>query len=121
MKILILVVLCALFSETALLAQTKGEKKLGLLVTVKAKKGKEAEVSKFFASAVELARQENGTLSWYAIQIDASTFGVFDTFETEADREAHLNGKIAKALMENAPTLFSEAPSIKKIGVLSSK
>ncbi|MBC8041813.1 MAG: antibiotic biosynthesis monooxygenase [Rhizobacter sp.] len=96
-------------------------KKLGLLVTVKAKSGKENEVSKFLASAVDLARQEDKTLTWYAFQTDASTFGVFDTFETEEGRNAHLNGEIAKALMANAPTLLAEPPKIEKIDVLGSK
>lgn len=96
-------------------------KKLGLLVTAKAKKGKEAETSQFFSSAVELARQESKTATWYAIQIDDATFGVFDTFETEEGREAHLNGKIASALMANAAMLLSEPPTIQKIAILSSK
>jgi hypothetical protein len=32
----------------------------------------------------------------------------FDTFETEKGRKAHLEGKIAEALMANAGTLFSK-------------
>lgn len=96
-------------------------KKLGLLVTVKAKSGKETEVSKFLSSAVALANQESKTLTWYAFQLDNATFGVFDTFETEAGREAHLTGEIAKALTANAEVLLSEPPSISKIQILSSK
>lgn len=96
-------------------------KKLGLLVTVKAKNGRESDVSNFLSSAVTLARQENQTLTWYSFQIDASTFGVFDTFETEEGRNAHLNGEIAKALMANAEELLSESPKIEKIDILTSK
>ncbi len=96
-------------------------KKLGLLVTVKAKNGKEETVSNFLANAVGLARQEDKTLTWYAFQIDNSTYGVFDTFETEEDRDAHLTGEIAKALMASAGELLSEAPKIEKINILSSK
>lgn len=96
-------------------------KKLGLLATVKAKKGKENDVMNFLSSAVELARQENQTLTWYAFKIDDSTFGIFDTFSDEEGREAHLSGEIAKALMANASELLEEAPSIKKIDIISSK
>jgi len=96
-------------------------KNLGLLVTVKAKDGKEKAVSNFLASAVDLALQEDKTLTWYAFQINPSTFGVFDTFETEAGRDAHLNGEIAKALMANADELLSESPKIEKINILSNK
>jgi quinol monooxygenase YgiN len=96
-------------------------KKLGLLATLKAKSGKEAEVESFIKGAVDLAQQENKTLTWYSFKIDSNTFGIFDTFENEEGREAHLNGDIAKALMENADRLLSEAPQIQKIEILSSK
>ena len=96
-------------------------KKLGLLITVKAKKEKGDDVKAFLSNAVDLAREEKETITWYSFQIDESTFGIFDTFEDESGREAHLNGKIAKALMENAPELLAEEPSIKKIDVMSSK
>ncbi len=96
-------------------------KKLGLLATLKAKSGKEAEVEQFIKGAIDLARQENKTLTWYSFKIDANTFGIFDTFENEEGREAHLNGEIAKALMENADRLLSEAPKIQKIEILSAK
>ena len=52
---------------------------------------------------------KKGTITWYAFRIDASTFGIFDTFSDEEGREAHLGGKIAKALMENAPELLATA------------
>lgn len=96
-------------------------KKLGLLATLKAKSGKEAEVEQFIKGAVDLAQQENKTLTWYSFKIDSNTFGIFDTFENEEGRDAHLNGEIAKALMANADRLLSEAPQIQKIEILSSK
>jgi quinol monooxygenase YgiN len=46
---------------------------------------------------------------------------VFDTFNDEAARDAHLNGVIAAALMANAETLFSEAPKINKIDIVANK
>jgi len=96
-------------------------KKLGLLATLKAKDGKENEVASFIKGAVDLARQEDKTLTWYSFQIDKSTFGIFDTFETEEGRDAHLNGDIAKALMDNASRLLAVDPKIEKIDILSSK
>ena len=96
-------------------------KSLGLLVTVKAKVGKEEEVEKFLSSALSLANNEAMTLTWYAFKIDSETFGVFDTFESEEGRDAHLSGEIAKALMANAESLLSETPKIEKITVLASK
>lgn len=95
--------------------------KLGFLATLKAKSGKEGEVEQFIKGAVDLAKQENKTLTWYSFKIDANTFGIFDTFENEEGRDAHLSGDIAKALMANADRLLSEAPQIQKIEILSSK
>ncbi len=96
-------------------------KTLGLLAKLKAKDGKEQTVSDFIKGAIDLARQEDDTITWYSFQIDKNTFGIFDTFENEKGRDAHLNGEIAKALMANANALLSEPPVIEKITILSSK
>lgn len=96
-------------------------KNLGVLVTLKAKSGKESEVEQFVKGAIELARKEDKTLTQYSFKIDNNTFGIFDTFEAEEGRKAHLNGDIAKALMENASKLLSEDPKIQKVDVLSAK
>jgi quinol monooxygenase YgiN len=44
-----------------------------------------------------------------------------DMFDDEAGREAHLNGKVAAALMARASELFSRPPSISKLEVLAAK
>jgi quinol monooxygenase YgiN len=95
--------------------------KFALLATLKAKPGKEAEVEAFLKSAVPLVAAEPDTVTWYALKFDDSTFGIFDTFDTEAGRDAHLNGKVAAALMERAEELFSELPDIKKLEILAEK
>lgn len=94
-------------------------KKLGLLVTLKAKEGKELELSNFLNEAVNLARREEKTITWYSFRIDRSTFGIFDTFENESGREAHLQGAIASGILELAPELLLEAPKIEKVEILS--
>ncbi len=93
----------------------------GLLARVVAKKGKEQQVQQFLEDAVNMAREEKKTITWYAIKIDDSTFGIFDSFEGEEGREAHLNGEIAKALMESASALLAKDPVIEKVDILSSK
>jgi len=74
--------------------------KFALYVPLKAKPGKEKEVAEFLRSAVPLVNAEAGTRTWFAIQEGPSSFAIFDTFEDEAGRDAHLNGKVAAALME---------------------
>jgi len=95
--------------------------KLGLLVRLEAKPGKEQEVADFLKGGLALAQQEPGTVSWYALQLGPSTFGIFDTFEDEAGRDAHLNGSIAKALMEKAGELLAKGPVIEKVDLLAVK
>jgi quinol monooxygenase YgiN len=95
--------------------------KFSLIVRLEAKPGKEQEVEDFIKGALPLANQEEGTTRWYALKIGPSTFGIFDTFETEEGRDAHLGGEIAKALMANAPTLLATSPVIEKASILSYK
>lgn len=95
--------------------------KLALYVRLKAKPGRSADVASFLKSARPLAQQERGTLTWYAFAEDEGSFGIFDTFETEAARQAHLDGPIAKALMAKASELLAEPPNIHKIEILADK
>lgn len=94
---------------------------VGLLVRLKAKSGKEAELESFLRSGLPLAEAEPATKAWFAIKINSSTFGIFDVFPDDAGRQAHLTGKIAAALMAKAPDILAEAPAIEKIDVLAAK
>jgi len=97
--------------------------KFALYVPIEAKPGKEKEVADFLRSAVPLVNAEPGTISWYAIQEGPSSFAIFDTFDDEAGRDAHLNGKVAAALMERirAGDMFATAPEIHKLSIIASK
>lgn len=95
--------------------------KFALLARVEAKPGKEQEVLAFLKSALPLAEAEPDTVRWYALQLGPSTFGIFDTFETEEGRQAHLGGKIAEALMANASELLAKDPIIEKVNLLAIK
>jgi quinol monooxygenase YgiN len=95
--------------------------KLSILAWLEAKPGMEKEVSDFLKSALPLAQAETGTVSWYAWQINDSVFGIFDTFEAEEGREAHLSGPIAAALMANADRLLAKPPVIEKLNILAAK
>jgi quinol monooxygenase YgiN len=97
--------------------------KYALYVPLQAKPGKEKEVADFLRSALPLVNAEPGTVTWFAIQEGPSAFAIFDTFDDEGGREAHLNGKVAAALMEKAKAgdLFAKAPEIFKLGILADK
>lgn len=95
--------------------------KFAILARVEAKPGKEAEVLAFLKSALPLAEAEADTVRWYALQLGPSTFGIFDTFETEDGRKAHLAGQIAAALMEHASALLASDPIIEMVDLLAVK
>ncbi|HUR98273.1 MAG TPA: hypothetical protein VMZ26_09445 [Pyrinomonadaceae bacterium] len=95
--------------------------KKSLWVELNAKPGKEADVEAFLNAGLAIVNQEPLTVTWYAIKMGDSKFGIFDTFEGDEGRDAHLNGKVAEALMANADELLAEPPKIHKIDVLASK
>jgi len=95
--------------------------KLALYVRLKPKPGKEKDVEAFLKQGAAMAQDEPGTIRWFGIKEDDGAYSVFDTFEDEAGREAHLNGPIAKALMASAEELFSESPHISKISIVGEK
>ncbi|VXB73729.1 Quinol monooxygenase YgiN [Arthrobacter sp. 9AX] len=95
--------------------------KLGLLAMVEAKPGKEQEVWDFLNGGREIVDNEPGTRTWYAFRVSENTFGIFDTFDTEADRQAHLNGAIPAALAEHGPAMLAKDPDIRPIEIIAVK
>jgi quinol monooxygenase YgiN len=95
--------------------------KLALWVRLEARRGKEEEVRRFLLDGLPLVEQEPATAAWFALRLGPSTFGIFDAFSNEEGRQAHLDGKVAAALMARAPELLASPPSIEKIEVLAAK
>lgn len=94
---------------------------VGLLVRLKAKQGKEDEVQRFLEGGRAIVLDEPGTIVWFAVRIGPSEFGIFDAFDDDAGRQAHLSGRVADALMAQAADLFEEAPDIQPVDVLADK
>lgn len=74
--------------------------KVGLWVRLDAKPGKEAEVEAFLNSGQAIVEAEPAN---------------------DAGGQAHLNGKVAAALMAKAPDPLAKPPSIEKIDILATK
>jgi quinol monooxygenase YgiN len=94
---------------------------VALLVRLEAKPGKEAEVEAFLRGGLAIVQAEPATTAWFAIRMGPSTFGIFDAFPDDAGRQAHLSGRVAAALMAQAPQLFAQPPAIEKVDVLAAK
>jgi quinol monooxygenase YgiN len=95
--------------------------RVGLVVRLVAKPGKEEEVAAFLASALPLAESEALTVTWFALREGKSTFYIVDAFAEDRGRDAHLSGPIAAALMAKAGELLAEPPKIDKVDVLAAK
>jgi quinol monooxygenase YgiN len=92
-------------------------------VMLKAKPGKEGDVEAFLKQGAVMANNEPKTVNWYGVKVAQGIYGVFDTFDDESGREAHLSGEIAKALLANAEDLFANASElrIEKMEILADK
>ncbi len=113
---------CSQSKKSNTMTSTKNEK-IGLIVTMTAKPGKEQDVKDFLLGGLSLVNEEPETTSWFAFQIDESTFGIYDTFEAEEGRQAHLTGEVAKALLASAGDLlqdFDAGRVIKNVDLLAS-
>jgi quinol monooxygenase YgiN len=95
--------------------------KCGLFVRLEAKPGKERAVKEFLVSGLDLTNQEVGTPVWFALQLSPTTFGVFDAFASEEDRQAHLAGNMAKALISRVEEMIARPPSVEPVDILAMK
>ena len=95
--------------------------KLAILVVLEARRGKEADVEAFLEAALPMAQAEPEVVSWYALKLGPSRFGIFDTFTDDEGRRAHLAGAIAHALFARAEELFASPPAIEQIELLAVK
>jgi quinol monooxygenase YgiN len=95
--------------------------RLGVLALLEAKPGKGDDLAKFLEAGRELAVAEGGTVTWYAFKVSDTTYGIFDTFETDDARTAHLTGPIPQALGQVGPDLLAADPDIRLVDVLAVK
>ena len=95
--------------------------KQAIWVMLKAKPGKEEEIEAFLAQGAQMSQAEPATVTWYGVKMGPGVYGVFDTFDDEAGRDAHMGGEIAKALMSKAPELFTNDLRIENMEILAAK
>jgi quinol monooxygenase YgiN len=95
--------------------------RFGVLALLEAKEGKGGELGAFLEGGRAIAAAESGTVTWYAFKIGDTSYGIFDTFETEDARQEHLNGEIPQALAQVAPDLLAADPDIRLIDITAVK
>jgi quinol monooxygenase YgiN len=95
--------------------------RLAVLAFLEAKEGKDSELGAFLESGRAIAAAEPGTVTWYAFRTGETSYGIFDTFETEDARQDHLQGEISRGLAQVAPDLLAADPDIRLIDVIAVK
>ena len=106
--------------------------KCGIFAPLVAQIGKDADVAEFLDAGYSIVQNEPNTIQWFAVKYDnnvepttsnsTTTFAIFDTFTSEAGRQAHLDGQVPVALSANAARLLVPNPvDIRKVEVLASK
>ncbi|MEO6543707.1 MAG: antibiotic biosynthesis monooxygenase [Nitrospiraceae bacterium] len=95
--------------------------KFALWVRLEAKPGKEVDVESFLLNGLSIVQDEPSTITWYAVKLGPSTFGIFDTFLNEPGRQAHVSGRVAALLKAEASDLLAQPLSIEKIGIVAAK
>jgi hypothetical protein len=95
--------------------------KLGLLALLESKPGRGEDLGAFLKAGQALAAAEGGTVTWYAFKISDTSYGIFDTFETDAARQAHLGGEIPTALGQVASDLLAKVPDIRPVDIVAVK
>jgi quinol monooxygenase YgiN len=95
--------------------------RLGILALLEAKPGKGDDLAAFLEAGRALAVAEEGTVTWYAFKISDTSYGIFDTFETDEARDAHLAGQIPQALGQVASDLLAVDPDIRTVEILAVK
>jgi quinol monooxygenase YgiN len=93
--------------------------RLGLLALLEAKPGKGSDLAAFLETGRAIAAAETGTVTWYAFKLSDTSYGIFDTFETEEARQAHLAGQIPQALSQVGPDLLAKDPDIRTVEVIA--
>jgi len=106
--------------------------KYGILAPLVTLIGKDGDVAEFLDAGYSIVQNEPDTIQWFAVKYNnvapttsttsTTTFAIFDTFTSEAGRQAHLDGQVPVALAENAARLLVPEPvNIRQVEVLASK
>ena len=95
--------------------------KVALVVRLEAKPEYADTVAALLTEGRAFVIDEPGTPYWFAVRMGPTTFGIFDAFASDAERTAHLQGRLAAALLAKAGEVLATPPSIEQVEILASK
>jgi quinol monooxygenase YgiN len=102
-------------------AGTNGTDAKALLLTFRAKAGRERDVEDLLRNARVAVAAEPKTTAWFAVRLDSGEYGIFDTFPDDGGRFAHLTGQVPRELAKHALSLLGSVPDMDMVNVVAEK
>ena len=93
----------------------------GLLALLEAKPGQGEALAALLVHSRAVAVAETGTVTWYAFKLSETAYGIFDSFNNEDARQAHINGQIPIALGHVVADLLASEPTIRPTDIIAVK
>jgi quinol monooxygenase YgiN len=93
----------------------------GILLTFKAKSGHSGDVEKFLIDARAYVLEEERTTAWFAFDFGDGEYGIFDVFQDNGGRFAHLTGHVPRELGKHALSLLGGVPDVDLLNVVAEK
>ena len=93
----------------------------GMLLTLEPRQGKEADLQKVLRDALPLVEAEPKTRAWFSMRFDDGDCAIFDAFEDNAGRLAHLAGAVPRELAKHGLTLLGGLPDPDLVDVIADK
>ena len=93
----------------------------GVLLTLPPKEGKQADLEKFLRDAQPLVEAEPKTRAWFAIRFENGDCGIFDVFEDNGGRLAHLAGAVPRELAKHGFSLLGGLPDPDLIDIVADR
>lgn len=94
----------------------------GILLTFKAKPGREPEMEEFLLYARRVVMEEEpNTTAWFAMRTEDGGYSLFDVFPDNGARFVHLVGHVPRELARRAMTLLGSVPEVELVSVQAEK
>jgi quinol monooxygenase YgiN len=86
---------------------------LAVWATLPVLPGRTGQAEEFFTRSREIMRDEPGTTSFFVVQLDESTYGIFSSFTDQAALDAHAAGATGKDVVAAlVGSVFAAPPTI---------
>jgi quinol monooxygenase YgiN len=92
-----------------------------LFARFESRTGGDDQIAQLLSAARSGVEREPATAVWFGLRYGRGDYGIFDAFDDEAGRQAHLDGAVARSLLDAQQTMLNGAPSIQRLDVLVSK